>query len=590
MITIEEFLMTIDFHKNVEIAFNKCKENFDASHVSKNDENPYLFVGGDLSGIQKFIYNIASQKAAVSLKGRSFYLQLLIDSVIQCILLHPNINVVKEHIIYSSGGKFYMLLPNIKTVTDALNDLQEEFEKKLWETHFGQLILSIDYINFGDHDITNVSDLWKRLADKLTQKKNKKFSSVIEREFDNLFAPQNVNGKEQVCVVTGIESNCCEKLNLTDEDSPFVLPTVKEQTKLGNALKDTEYILALPSELSDINKDNHIEILGIHNYLLTKKEYQKLNLLNIPQKITIKRLNHPFNPIISDPNVVYECKFYGGNKQAEKDKNSLKTFDDLADDSYFGILRMDVDGLGKIFIEGIQDKNLANYAKLSALLDYFFCGYLNEIREKYKNDVNIIYSGGDDVFAVGRWDKLIAFAEDIKTEFATYILKPEFSDLLSESHKKVTISGGIAIVNCKYPIAKSAQMAGEAEEKAKQFNNGTKNAITLFGEPISWESEFDKVENIKKEFIELYKDSNMPTAILHKIISFSEMKDRGDISYVWNTAYYLKRSMDRYSDANPIYTLCKNLTTELFSGKRNYKLYALAARWAELEIREFIKY
>ena len=35
---------------------------------------PLLFVGGDLSGIQQFIYNISSKKAMVSLKGRSAYL------------------------------------------------------------------------------------------------------------------------------------------------------------------------------------------------------------------------------------------------------------------------------------------------------------------------------------------------------------------------------------------------------------------------------------------------------------------------------------------------------------------------------------
>ena len=40
-----------------------------------------LFVGGDLSGIQKFLYNISSKKAAVSLKGRSYYLQQYMDNV-----------------------------------------------------------------------------------------------------------------------------------------------------------------------------------------------------------------------------------------------------------------------------------------------------------------------------------------------------------------------------------------------------------------------------------------------------------------------------------------------------------------------------
>ena len=51
-----------------------------ASRLNIADEaRPVIMVGGDISGIQKFIYNITSSKAAMSLKGRSFYLQLLRD-------------------------------------------------------------------------------------------------------------------------------------------------------------------------------------------------------------------------------------------------------------------------------------------------------------------------------------------------------------------------------------------------------------------------------------------------------------------------------------------------------------------------------
>ena len=45
-----------------------------------------LFVGGDLSGIQKFIYNISSKRAMVSLKGRSTYLKTFTDEVCDEIL------------------------------------------------------------------------------------------------------------------------------------------------------------------------------------------------------------------------------------------------------------------------------------------------------------------------------------------------------------------------------------------------------------------------------------------------------------------------------------------------------------------------
>lgn len=50
-----------------------------------------LFVGGDLSGIQKFIYNISSKKAAVSLKGRSAYLVEYTDTICQNLLNLPPI-------------------------------------------------------------------------------------------------------------------------------------------------------------------------------------------------------------------------------------------------------------------------------------------------------------------------------------------------------------------------------------------------------------------------------------------------------------------------------------------------------------------
>ena len=90
-----------------------------------------------------------------------------------------------------------------------------------------------------------------------------------------------------------------------------------------------------------------------------------------------------------------------------------------------------------------EAKSFAAYSTLSFLLDYFFSGYLNTIRNSadFKNDVNIIYSGGDDVFAVGRWDKLISFAHKIRLEFERFVGRPDIS-----------ISGGIAIVGEKFPI------------------------------------------------------------------------------------------------------------------------------------------
>jgi CRISPR-associated protein Csm1 len=265
--------------------------------------------------------------------------------------------------------------------------------------------------------------------------------------------------------------------------------------------------------------------------------------------------------------VSYGFQFYGGNKQAEFNDKRDKTFEDLTrvekegitTETYFGVLRMDVDGLGVIFIKGLSETNktFSAYATLSSSLDWFFSGYLNTIREKYKDNVNILYSGGDDVFAVGRWDLLLSFAEDIRNGFRKYV-----------GREDISISAGINIVGNKYPIAKAAQLAGEAldeakkcgEEKAKKIP-AKKNAINFLGQTVSWEEEFDWVKLKKTEFVCLINNGKgMSKGILHRIMLFAEIQANNklhqgktdkngklfvpDLSYYWNSAYYLKRFME----------------------------------------------
>lgn len=83
---------------------------------------------------------------------------------------------------------------------------------------------------------------------------------------------------------------------------------------------------------------------------------------------------------------------------------------------------------------------------------------MNTIRnsDTFEDDVNILYSGGDDMFVVGRWDKLIKFAYEIRRKFEKLVGRSDIS-----------ISGGIAMAGEKFSIAKAAELAGEAEHNAK---------------------------------------------------------------------------------------------------------------------------
>ena len=105
------------------LCVKKCQES--------NQPVQFLMVGGDISGIQKFIYSIVSKNASKNLKGRSFYLQLLVDSILQRLL--NSLNLSSANIIYSSGGGFYMLAPNIEATKDAITELRNELSDKLWD-------------------------------------------------------------------------------------------------------------------------------------------------------------------------------------------------------------------------------------------------------------------------------------------------------------------------------------------------------------------------------------------------------------------------------------------------------------------------
>lgn len=474
-----------------------------------------LFVGGDLSGIQKFLYNISSKKAAVSLTGRSYYLRKYMEGVCNRIIDSvKQSGATSTDKIYCSGGKFYLITDNSEAIRSAIDKCYEQLQEELWEEHMGQLGLNIAYtpfqelpdgkINVDEGEKLKPGVLWKIVNEKFACQKNQKFKDLICRKFNDFFESIPVGGEVKVCAITGIESPKCVKLLDKDGNEIFVLPSVKKQIDYGEKLRK-------------------------------------------------------------------EQKF--------------KTFEEYADDSYLGILRMDVDGLGKRFIEGFS--SIAEYKKFSnSLVDFFEKDVLNIQKEpEFKDYLNIIYAGGDDLFVVGKWDKVIDFAERIQKETKIRFQK-----------EGISISGGIAIVNDKFPIAKAAEMAGEAEDNAKHFNNGEKNAFHFLGNSVSWNKEFEYVKNYQQRFCKIINQNSLSKGILHKIMLYASIAKNNkkriiqgknpDYSYKWHLCYYLARYRKRYSSNTIVQDFCKELNVQLASNDRNLEKMALAARWAELLLKQ----
>jgi CRISPR-associated protein Csm1 len=168
-------------------------------------------------------------------------------------------------------------------------------------------------------------------------------------------------------------------------------------------------------------------------------------------------------------------------------------FDGLADQSRgierLGILRMDVDNLGKIFSLGIPDATISRIATVSSLMQLFFEGWVHRVAEEFPNKIYAIYSGGDDLFFVGAWDAVVECAWKIQEDFRKFT-----------GNERVTLSAGIAVVDKKFPLYQAARNAGAALERAKARDG--KNSISFLGKELSW-SEFARAKELMRKLLGL---------------------------------------------------------------------------------------
>lgn len=472
-----------------------------------------LFVGGDLSGIQRYIYNITSKKAAVSLKGRSAWLNKFMTEVHDELIEQLEKMDDYPKSVYCSGGKFYLIAPDTERNREFIDKIAKEREQELWEKHYAQVAIAIDFVEFDfaadeekivlEGQTTDFTKLFSAISKCFSKTKNKKFNHLISSNYNHLFEPQAVGGEDiHVCAVTGIEG-----ATIPFVDGKYITKEVYKQIKLGEALRN----------LDDVHE-------------------------------TFEKYAHP----------------------------------------YIAVLRMDVDGLGAKFM---TIKTQKEYNTFSKRLDDFFLSKIDWTNEdkpeyekkstlydiwenNYRNDSIIIYAGGDDIFVVGQWDKVINFAREIQQKFTRTF-----------GEDGITLSGGVAIVGGKFPIAKGAELAAEAEEAAKNYvhplTKQEKNAFTMFGQTISWNDEFVVVEKYKTLFCK-HIQSGLSRSVLHRIMVLNERKERSK-DYIWHTVYFLTRLKEREKDYKDF---TKQLQADLLSSPRQYELIALAARWAEISVRE----
>jgi len=614
-----------------------------------NNEKFALLITADISGIQKFIYQISSVKAATALKGRSFYLQLISDAAARYFL--TQLNLPYTNLIYSSGGNFFLLAPNTKKVQLEIARTTEQINRSLLAKYDSSLFLGVGYEELSGSDfIHNLSEKWEKAIRKANSQKRRKFRDSVESDW-YFFQPRPKNNAKP-CDNCGADCNEAELSKIKEEEEEKYCPLCREFIQAGTRLKSAQILLEfVTSEANELDYNEIIyPITGVPvGYILTGSTQLDQNAGIISQAIfkKIYYLNQAdFIGKLSGERFTtfaWGFKFYGGNHLPLNDQGEPSTFDYLAgvrenkaketiSFKRLGILRMDVDNLGKIFSKGFLLNSLHNpkisnesvkapysisrISTLSSMLDIFFCGYLNTLHqqnEDFKNNLYLLYSGGDDLFIVGRWDKVIDFAALIREEFKKFTCH----------HPDISISGGIVLTPPKYPIHRSADLAGDAESasKSKRLINGNvkeKDAISFLGKTLSW-NDFEVAKALKDDLVQWIENpsegkTKMNRGLINRLnqiystyqkeadlvkkqekegkIKIEEVADRIQYNkWRWRLVYSLKRFLNQNENYNnEIENIQKALIdSNIYRGQLSeqpiIEYLDLPVKWAEYQLR-----
>lgn len=559
---------------------NKDKLILTDNYVEQELDAPIILINGNLSGIQDFIFDVESKKAAQKLKGKSYFVQLLTDFISNYLI--EKLGLKQANILFNGGGNFFILAPAytkqlisecLRIIYDTLLDLN--------------IYLAFGIVDVGLNDFKNFSKVFSRVTEHTKNDKLRKFRYL---NHSVIFEPFNQKLREDD-----------KYISLTEElvrSTNFLLREFKENLKISSYQKP----------FADLGKtiDFYLEKEGISseavvfnaidfskNYKGFRFAVKDLPIWNKENKKAFIESNNLHNDkfdLISQENKIFE----GG----------LVSFERLAQMAYFetgtqklGVLKMDVDNLGNIFSDGLPEnlRSISRIASISRSIKWFFEGYMNTLLQlpEYKDRLYVVFSGGDDFFVVGAWNKVFDFALKVRKDFEEFVCH----------HPGITLSAALLIVDDKYPVSRFAQIADDRLHNAK-YKSTDKNSVSVFDTVISW-NDFIEAKKLKNKLVKLIKEYDVNRSLLEKIrkssrgfekIQNDALKGNVKLMKVWRLTYYLrdilsKKKSDEKSEhikkiVNEIVEQYENLVFEALKGNStSIKIFPIAARWAELETK-----
>lgn len=490
---------------------DKSDENI-INHLNNDNEKYFALLSGDISGIQKFIYTISSKGALKSLRARSFYLEIMLEHIVDEIL--EKFSLYRFNLLYTGGGHFYIILPKLPDLKEIIEEIKYKINDWFIKEFSIELYMAMDFEEFSFNDLKNTKNIFNSLPQKLSKDKQKRYS--IE-QLKNILIPHDNKSDFECSICHTSSKNTKERADLG-----YACDICYNLYKAGKFLLNEEEDIYIINNKNNLDKDAIVELPSICE---NNKRYLYFEYIDNNNAIIRTYSKNDFK--------YKNINLYIGNYNFRNKQDDLISFEGLLEGTKginrIGVLRCDVDNLGQAFISGFGEySNIFRTSSLSRHLSLFFKHYINFIcngdigfdnfnlynyNKIYFNKekrIVIVYSGGDDVFLVGYWLDVINFSFDLRNAFRKY------------TNYKLTFSAGIGFFHHKYPISKMAEQTGELEELAKENKYGKieKDSIALFGIPNN-----SNRKNNKFEYCFNWKEFKNVTEKINKIFSLCYFDD-----------------------------------------------------------------
>lgn len=467
---------------------------FSKANAEFRNEAAFLLISGDFSGIQSFIYTIPSKGALKSLRGRSFYLEILMENFIDEML--EALDLCRANLLYTGGGHFYVLAANTEKTRQTIEALKVKLNQWLLAKFGTQLYMAMGYAQCSANDLRSSGtqrNVFAAVSKELNKDKLCRYDAdSLEQLFDSNSIYNKNMDKTRECSICHLSSTELQKVDNISEG--YVCSTCAGLYELGGVLFQKEVFVildtAVENSLEVFGSDKQLYLAVVNNKELEKYADHIVRIYSKNEAVTGKFISTR----------LWLADYYSAGEKGEVlefEKLAAACCDGQHGIKRLGVLRADVDNLGAAFIGGFVHQQagepekyatLSRYADLSRDLGLFFkltvdklckgelTGFdINDKQQPFslfglskdkQRKVHVVYSGGDDMFIVGAWDELLELAVDIRRAFAKF------------TNSKLTFSAGLAMFTPSYPISKMAEITGMLESAAK---DNDKNSIALFG-------------------------------------------------------------------------------------------------------------